>query len=134
MPLFDHVMLIDDSNLANLITRKMLEIHKVADQISLFTGAEDALTYLQDQNGALASGHEQLILLDIHMPGTDGFGFLDAFGKMDEGMRVPWKIYMLSSSISPDDIERAEEHPLVEGYIMKPLTANFFNQFKEISS
>ena len=130
MHIFQQVVLIDDSKLANMVTSKMLDMHQIAEHVSAFTEASEALGYLHSYypNG---KPEKRLVLLDIHMPGMDGFAFLDEFGKLNPGQQQAWSIYMLSSSISPVDIERAEAHPLVEGYVMKPLTATFFDQFRD---
>ena len=132
MPLFQHAILVDDSKLANIVTSKMLEKSGIASEIVLFSGAQEALTFLKSQ-GPNAFSQKQLLLLDIYMPGMDGFGFLEAFGTLEEEVQKSWKIFMLSSSISPDDIQRAESHPLVEGFLMKPLTNSFFTQFPAIA-
>jgi CheY-like chemotaxis protein len=107
----------------------MLEMHNISEQITSYTEVPEALNYFHgyQPNGQLK---KSLILLDIHMPGIDGFSFLEEFAKLNPALRRTWSIYMLSSSISPVDIKRAEAHPLVTGYVMKPLTESFFNQFK----
>ncbi|MEZ4685353.1 MAG: response regulator [Bacteroidia bacterium] len=132
MFIFQQVVLIDDSRLANMVTGKMLDIHRISENVSAFTDATEALGYLHAYfpNG---KPEKRLVLLDIHMPGLDGFAFLDEFAKLSPVQQKAWSIYMLSSSISPVDIERAEAHPLVDGYIMKPLTASFFDRFKDQS-
>ncbi|AMR27914.1 hypothetical protein A0257_13000 [Hymenobacter psoromatis] len=61
-----------------------------------------------------------LILLDLNMPQMDGWEFLDAFGTLplaQEGVRV----FILTSSIQPEDIEKSTHYKEVKGYFSKPL-------------
>ena len=82
------------------------------------------------ENGQLAlealwrgAGHEaetpDLILLDLNMPVMDGWEFLDAFSALDLQKHV--HVCVLTSSIHPEDIEKAKLYAEVEGYFPKPL-------------
>jgi hypothetical protein len=51
-----------------------------------------------------------------------GWDFLDAYQKLLKEQKENSLIFMLSTSLSQKDIERADKHPLVEKYITKPLT------------
>ncbi|MFK7971032.1 MAG: response regulator [Bacteroidia bacterium] len=127
MSLFQRAMLLDDSKLSNLVTAKMLEQDEVADSIKTFTDAKEALEHLLKAE----SPESGIMLVDIHMPGMDGFEFLDEVLKVQTFNRLPWTIFMLSSSISPEDKKRAEAHPLVDDYIMKPLKTALLHRFSK---
>lgn len=60
-----------------------------------------------------------LILLDLNMPLMDGWEFLDAFGALPFTKSVC--VFVLTSSIHPDDIEKATHYQAVKGYFSKPL-------------
>lgn len=60
-----------------------------------------------------------LILLDLNMPIMDGWEFLDAFGTLPLGQQVC--VFILTSSINPEDIEKATHYQDVQGYFSKPL-------------
>lgn len=64
-----------------------------------------------------------ILFLDINMPVLSGWEVLDAIHEMDERLRENLYIWMLSSSINAMDKRRALDHPLVVGFIEKPLTA-----------
>ena len=65
---------------------------------------------------------KSIILLDIRMPGLTGWAVLDQLAIHTDQIKKNFRVYMLSSSIDPRDIEKANENKLVTGYFEKPLT------------
>nr|WP_321222116.1 response regulator [uncultured Psychroserpens sp.] len=61
-----------------------------------------------------------IILLDINMPIMDGWQFLDEFVKIESHKLIT--IYIVSSSIDPQDIKRAKKYQNISNYIVKPIT------------
>ena len=51
----------------------------------------------------------------------DGFGFLEEYDKLSDMIKRFCKVIVLSSSISPEDINRASTNPHVVKYLNKPL-------------
>ena len=60
-----------------------------------------------------------LILLDLNMPQMDGWEFLDAFGTLPLAQEV--RVFILTSSIQPEDMEKSTQYKEVKGYFSKPL-------------
>lgn len=60
-----------------------------------------------------------LILLDLNMPLMDGWEFLDAFGTLPLAQEVC--VFILTSSIQQEDVEKATHYKEVKGYFSKPL-------------
>ena len=74
---------------------------------------EDALLAIRDQRF-------DLVLLDLNMPIMDGFGFLDAFNKLEYPNKEKAKIIVLTSSQNSSDMERARKFGVTR-YMTKPL-------------
>ncbi len=115
------VLLIDDSYIDNLISRKILENNKYAERIIVIDSPARAVEYLQnciEHNENIPD----IIFLDIRMPEMNGFDFLRKieFIKGTTGNNI--KIYMLSSSLDPNDMRKVAESQLVSKFIGKPLT------------
>jgi CheY-like chemotaxis protein len=67
-----------------------------------------------------SGGHvPDLILLDLNMPLMDGWEFLDALGELALTQQVC--VFVLTSSIHPDDMAKATHYQQVKGYFSKPL-------------
>ena len=113
-----HVMLIDDEKFDRKMYQRVLEKTRVADKVTSFAYAEEAVNYLADP----ANPRVDLILLDINMPRMNGFEFLDAvqeqFGAEFDAMIA----VMLSIALTPKDQKRAADSPMINAFFSKPLT------------
>lgn len=126
-PRFKSVLLVDDSYVDNLINRKMLQSNNFADDITVIDSPVKAMAYIQQciNEGSMPD----VIFLDIRMPEMDGFQFLENLA--DIGIEVSdLKIYMLSSSLDPDDLKQIAENDLVSKFISKPLTEKILNEIE----
>ena len=124
MPKFRNVLLIDDNEIDNFINERIILSSKFSENVIVRNSADGALNYLReisDQDDKIP----QLIFLDLNMPVKDGFGFLEDYNKMDEKITKAAKVIVLSSSISPEDINKASTNPLVYKYINKPLSEKY---------
>ncbi|HEY1008025.1 MAG TPA: response regulator [Sphingobacteriaceae bacterium] len=123
MGLFKHnsVLLIDDSYIDNLINRKILENNKFAENIVVIDSPQEAINYLRNKQTA---GEEfpEVIFLDLRMPGMSGFELLQELHSIIGHKAGSIKIFVLSSSLDPSDLKRAQENSLVTRFIGKPLT------------
>lgn len=117
-----NLLLIDDSDIDNIVNRKIVEKCHFAENITVKKSARAGLEYLNDTLASHPSSLPELIFLDIRMPDIDGFGFLEAFQSLDPAIRQHCKIAMLSSSIDADDYRRAIENPFVIKFVNKPLS------------
>lgn len=120
---YNCIMLIDDSEIDNMVNKHILSKNNIAENIVVQTSATDALQYL---NNNLHSNHPniipEVILLDINMPIMNGFGFLLEFEKYPEEFKNRMQIIMLTSSVDPNDIRRSKEFVTVKSFISKPLS------------
>ncbi|MEM6261834.1 MAG: response regulator [Bacteroidota bacterium] len=121
---YKNVMLVDDNEIDNIINEKIIEASNFADRISVFKGGQEALEFLNANQENVASLPE-IIFLDINMPIMDGFQFLEDFEQLPDDVQAKCKIIMLSSSISPKDIDRAASNRYVKKYLNKPLNARY---------
>jgi CheY-like chemotaxis protein len=110
------IWLIDDDNVTNMLNRFFLEEHYPTLTIRSFIYAAEALEELL--NGL---DHPNFILLDINMPGMNGWEFLENLQEAQPDSEKLPHIYMLSSSLDPEDEAKAGKSVLVKGFISKPL-------------
>jgi len=121
-------MLIDDSDIDNMVNKHILSRNNIAENILVFTTANDALVYLENNKGETdPTIIPSVILLDINMPIMNGFGFLVEFEKMDKTLLEKITVIMLTSSVDPNDIRRSKEFTTVKSFISKPLSLEHLN-------
>lgn len=111
------IILIDDDTMFNYLHKKNFVKHGYFPQLNEFVNAGDALQFMARST----SPGPIIVLLDINMPGIDGWTFLDELQQMEEHVASKYKVIMLSSSVSSADVTRAMTYKNVYGYLFKPL-------------
>lgn len=120
------LVLIDDDRLDQLLHRRVIERSGIVDEIVQFEDAREAIDYL-------VAGHRpDLILLDIRMPGMNGFEFLDEARERVGEWFARAVILMLTTSLDPGDQERAASYEAVREYLYKPLSSDDLPRLAEI--
>jgi CheY-like chemotaxis protein len=113
------VAIVDDDEIFQFTTKIKFEKLGLAEDVMIFNDGEEAINFIQ--SGAKEDMPE-ILLLDINMPIVDGWDFLALFEKVPREKQEMMRILMLSSSINPDDVKRAEANPFVMDYITKPIS------------
>ena len=125
-------MLVDDDIFCNLLTKKSIEIIINGAEVKDFVSPELALNFIETEFENKHSEEKTMLFLDINMPTLTAWEFLDEFEKFEASLKKQFKIYILSSSIDPAEIQRAKLHPDVIDFIEKPINKNFLlNMFSE---
>ncbi|MUH36794.1 response regulator [Zobellia amurskyensis] len=118
-----HLCIVDDDDIYRFTIIQSAKFLKIEHKTSVFPNGEEALTYItENQNNPDALPH--LILLDIDMPIMDGFQFLKAYKALEATIAKEIAIYMVSSSVDPEDIEKANSYTAVIDYLSKPLKSD----------
>ena len=108
------LLICDDSNMARKQVARSLPDGWDVEVSFAANGAEGI--------EAIKAGKGDVLLLDLNMPVMDGWTFLQELE--EKGAAVTFPIYIVSSSIDPSDINRANDHTHVMGFIEKPLDEN----------
>ena len=123
-------VLIDDSDIDNAVNTKLLKLSRLSQEILSFTDPRKGFEYIQ-RNGPTWTS-PRWVLLDIQMPGINGFEWLELFRELPEAVQSMCRIYMLSASIDRVELLRAEEDPSVIALMEKPLDVYMFRQLIDL--
>jgi len=124
-------IVIDDSKLDCFIAEKIIRNTGRGETVKSFIMAPDALEYITNEPGP-ANGLKTVMLVDIQMPIMNGFEFIEAFEKLPKEKIDNYIIYVLSSSINENDINRVRYHTSVKQFLNKPLTSNTLSTILEL--
>ena len=121
MKRMDSVLLVDDDPICNFISSTLLKQLHVSDDIHTVRNGKEALRFLKEHVIIkTVTIFPEVIFLDLNMPVMDGFDFLEQLNNSMPTYASICKIYILTSSESPVDIDRCNLYDIA-GYISKPL-------------
>src|SRR6201991_2463783 len=128
------VLLIDDDEINNFISIKLIKKALLNTEIMACLNGKFAIDQLADIQKRDPSKMPDYILLDINMPIMNGWEFLEEFKRLNIDPLGKSKIYIISSSVFSNDINKAKSYPLVKDFISKPLNVEKIKELFEVQS
>ncbi len=125
------VLLVDDDEDANFFQEKIIRKNNFAERVDKVCNGLEALDYL-DKCIKAKDKLPEIIFLDLNMPKMDGWTFLDKYNQLSEDVKNKIVLIILTSSVNPDDAEKAKHTPQVKGYKNKFLNKNQLDEILKI--
>ncbi len=118
------ILLIDDDQITNFINKKILDNIDAAEHVFAVESGEEALEYLTatGRYEGQQLSKPDLILLDINMPGIDGFEFIEKYKTLSGEQKGDVVVVMLTKSVFPHNEVRATSMSEISDFKYKPLT------------
>lgn len=124
------IMLVDDNNDDNFFHERVIRKNGYAETIVVKQTGKEALEHLKRKTEH-EDCHPELILLDINMPGMNGWEFLEEYEKLEEPLKAKIVVVMLTTSENLDDKLKAEALGLLSDFKNKPLTREMLDDVLE---
>lgn len=119
------VLLIDDDEFTNELDVYLFKTEGAT--VDVRTSGVDALEYLEVCK--IIKMFPDILIVDLYMPGINGFSFLKHYETHFRNDCPDLKIYILSSAFMQREIDEALSYDFVEEFLSKPLTSE---KIKEI--
>jgi CheY-like chemotaxis protein len=117
------VLLVDDDAGDQYLVRRALVNDEHETELFVIDDGDAALAYLLRKNGTEQAPRPDLVLLDLNLPGSDGFSILSAVRSDARLESMP--VIVISTSSRDEDI--AHSYRLgCNAYIVKPESASTF--------
>ena len=116
------ILVVDDEpDLHDLFKKRFRELVKQGTHIFEFaSNGQEALDLIKSEKIF------HLLFTDISMPVMDGWEFLEEYALLKPKIDKQITIYIITSSVSPEDILRAKKNKEVTDYLIKPITKDNF--------
>ncbi|WMJ75472.1 response regulator [Cytophagaceae bacterium ABcell3] len=130
---FNCTLLIDDDEVCNYVSKRLLEKTIITNGIQTVSNGLEALRFIVNYDPDFNTCPE-LIFVDINMPVMGGIEFLDSFTRLEFLNKEKVIIVMLASVYNEEDIDHCKELG-IKHFLVKPLTEEKVGQLiEEISS
>ena len=123
----DTVMVIDDSDIFNIIAQKYLLSSKKVSKTILMPSGYSAINYIKANINQLENIPD-VVFLDINMPVVTGINFLDFIKTLPKEVQDKMSIIVISAEKLSDELEELyTKEGVIKGNILKPLSSDKVN-------
>ena len=118
------IILVDDDLTINYFHKRLLKTFCDQEYIETCFNGKQAIDTLLSLNEKLNKEDNVIILLDLNMPVMNGWEFLAEFHSFKTELKFNCSIYIITSSINPEDKKIGISDYNVESFFNKPLSKN----------
>jgi CheY-like chemotaxis protein len=116
-----HFVVIDDDNVNNAVCTAAIKTATDGTTPVCFTSPVEGFRYIEHEYLLEMENVPTILFLDLSMPEMSGWDWLFKFEQLPHIIKRQISVYILTSSISSKDAEKARNNVYVKGYILKPL-------------
>jgi CheY-like chemotaxis protein len=117
------VLLVDDNSGDVRLAKEAFRLADEAIHLQVAGDGEEAMAYLRQEAGPVRAPRPALILLDLNLPGMNGFDILAQIKEDRRLKTIP--IVILTSSESPEDLTKSYQLG-ANAYLAKPMGFDAF--------
>lgn len=125
-------LLIDDDDIIQFIHSKVVKRFDPEGEVVTAFSVDEGINVLQDM---APDALPDFIFVDISMPVKSGFNFIEELEGLDPSVHARLmahtRVFILTSSVNPNDLKRSAQSNVVEGLLSKPLNPTVLEQLRK---
>ncbi|HVS93366.1 MAG TPA: response regulator [Mucilaginibacter sp.] len=121
------LVVIDDDPVDHFVMKHLLHGRNYFETTTFTTYSSLVTEYIAEHHDE-PDKLPDVIFLDLNMPGYDGWQFLEDMMKMQRDLSKNIGVYVLTSSVRVQDMEKANRYPFVRSFLSKPLQPQIIEQ------
>lgn len=127
---YQKLILIDDDGATNAIHIEIIESLALTWEISVIRNSTKAIEYLNNLIDEPAKLEKTLVLLDINLPGYNGWEILEKIDWENRSSEITGQIDMviLTASRNPGERLKSNRVKNIRGFLNKPLSIDKMNE------
>lgn len=129
MARFSNVLLVEDDPITIMVCDRIIKMSDFATHVKSCENGKTAIDYLNQLVGT-SNQFPEIIFLDINMPVMNGWDFLEEFENIKDSIGIIPRIFILSSTVDPEDYKKAKSFSAVDDFISKPLSKEFLENIQ----
>lgn len=112
------ILIIEDNTAAAILVQSVIEQAGYKHDFKIASSCKEAINQISHYENI--DSFPEIIILDLYLPGLNGWDFLERISKHSPKLKS--KIVILTTSIRREDLVKATKFPQVIGYYNKPIT------------
>jgi CheY-like chemotaxis protein len=134
MSKFQKVLLVEDDPITVLVCERIIKLTDFAEEVVSVNNGQEALDFFADGSNNTQQDIPEIIFLDINMPIMNGWEFLDEFSQVKSSLNKTPLIYILSSTVDPEDEKKGLSYTYVKNFLSKPLTKEHLDEIEPVKN
>ena len=115
------VLIVEDDENNRMVTRKLLMVEGITSD-NIYMLAEDPIPFLKEMLPRCVD----LILMDLQLPGKDGYTILDELRQNETWAQIP--VVAVTANVMQEDVQRAREAGF-NSFLGKPINGPLFGDY-----
>jgi CheY-like chemotaxis protein len=115
------LFVVEDHELDRLIMKINIDRLGLFKNVLYYPDGEPLMQYINEHKNDEAQLPDG-ILLDLRMPGYDGWKVLKALNDLHPQLTKKINVYIISATIFPDTVSKTKQYEFVKYFFFKPIT------------